>query len=837
MTEFHIQAATPPILAGSAFSNSASSKTFFIPVGSLSTYQSSWGSWYTFVEEETLLFNLTINTNDSTWGTGSYSALSDSIAKITAVPYYGYHFDHWSFGSTSNPDTIMLTEDATITAIFAKNQYSLSVNVNIDSSGSVSLPLGNTAYYLDTLTAIAHPNAHYHFKKWKTVGSVSEDVDYSNLSLNDFTQMSADSTNPAGGNTFRYIVTTSITNTISWFCYYWFESLDGSMEWQFTPRCTGRQAIGYGHEILECNYNDLFTNTTIGNTITYSGLGGIKITYSNIGWVIEFPVEVRCVHRQTNASYTTVYWSTGETVLAETDTVDIVMDKNKDILCVFVPDTHYVSALTSDSTRGLAVSSGTSVAYGEHCTIQATANYGYHFDHWSDGETNNPRTVMITHDTVIVALFAKNQYNVTGATNDSIKGIVTGSATVDYLDTVTLTATANYGYQFIRWSDYQIENPRKIAATADITKTAIFDLNQFNLTVQADTSIHGTCTGGGIYNYMSEHTILATANYGYHFDHWSDGDTNNPRVVTLTQDTTLIAYFAPNQYNVSLESNDAALGSVQGNGIYNYLDTITISANAIEHYHLVHWNDGNTDNPRQIVVTCDTSFTAHFAIDTHTVNVVTSDIARGMVETTGTEFVYGTPCTVTATAYTGYTFAGWSNGVTSNPYTFAVLSDVELTALFIAEGEEVYTVNVESANPTMGTVSGGGQAFDGGSVVIRAAGNPGYHFTQWNDGNTDSVRTVVVHGNVTYTAYFASDNGTEGIDEPQNRDDIQVLARNHSICISGACGQRVYVYGIDGRMVATRRNATEQVSIPVPTTGVYFVKVGNLPARKVVVIR
>jgi hypothetical protein len=93
-----------------------------------------------------------------------------------------------------------------------------------------------------------------------------------------------------------------------------------------------------------------------------------------------------------------------------------------------------------------------------------------------------------------------------------------------------------------------------------------------------------------------------------------------------------------------------------------------------------------------------------------------------------------------------------------------VLSDVELTALFVAEGEGVYTVTVISDNPTMGTASGGGQALDGETVTIRAAGNPGYHFMRWNDNNTDSVRTVEVHGNVTYTAYFEPDDGTESID-------------------------------------------------------------------------
>lgn len=319
--------------------------------------------------------------------------------------------------------------------------------------------------------------------------------------------------------------------------------------------------------------------------------------------------------------------------------------------------------------------------------------------------------------------------------------------------------------------------------------------------------------------------IEATANYGYHFDHWSNGSTANPDTIALIGDSSVTAFFAQNSYSLSVMSGNPDLGAANGSGDYDYLDTIAITATAIEHYHFVRWNDGNTDNPRQVVIECDTTFTAFFAIDTHTVHVATNDIARGMVEATGTEFAYGTPCTVTATAYTGYTFAGWSNGVTANPYTFAVLNDVELTALFVAEGEQTYTVTVVSDDPTMGTASGGGQALDGGTVTIRAAGNPGYHFLRWNDNNTDSVCTVEVHGNVTYTAYFAS-NSTEAIDDV-NGNNIKVYAIEGRIVVEGRENRPVWVLDMYGRVVDNGR-------LP---SGVYLVKVGNLPARKVVVIR
>ena len=40
--------------------------------------------------------------------------------------------------------------------------------------------------------------------------------------------------------------------------------------------------------------------------------------------------------------------------------------------------------------------------------MTATANEGYEFTGWNDGNTENPRTVMITSDTAFVAIFTAN---------------------------------------------------------------------------------------------------------------------------------------------------------------------------------------------------------------------------------------------------------------------------------------------------------------------------------------------------------------------------------------------------------------------------------------------
>ena len=60
---------------------------------------------------------------------------------------------------------------------------------------------------------------------------------------------------------------------------------------------------------------------------------------------------------------------------------------------------------------------------------------------------------------------------------------------------------------------------------------------------------------------------------------WSDGDSNNPRKVFVTQDTAFVAYFdTVNMYDVELLSSNDEMGYVTGAGRYCDGDTVEIRA-------------------------------------------------------------------------------------------------------------------------------------------------------------------------------------------------------------------------------------------------------------------
>ena len=72
-------------------------------------------------------------------------------------------------------------------------------------------------------------------------------------------------------------------------------------------------------------------------------------------------------------------------------------------------------------------------------------------------------------------------------------------------------------------------------------------------------------------------------------------------------------------YTVTVRSNES-MGFVTGGGEYKLDEQVTLEAISNEGYHFVRWDDGNTDNPRRLTVTCDITLTAVFAKGNPTAN-------------------------------------------------------------------------------------------------------------------------------------------------------------------------------------------------------------------------
>ena len=121
----------------------------------------------------------------------------------------------------------------------------------------------------------------------------------------------------------------------------------------------------------------------------------------------------------------------------------------------------------------------------------------------------------------------------------------------------------------------------------------------------------------------------------------------------------------------------------------------------------------------------------------------------------GGSYEEGTEVTVTATVPEGKTFVKWTAAETDvstdNPYTFTVVADTTLTAVF---KDVKYTITVAGGE-------GGGEYVYGAEVTVTATVPEGKTFVKWMNGeedvSTDNPYVFTVTADMTLTAVFEND--------------------------------------------------------------------------------
>ena len=296
--------------------------------------------------------------------------------------------------------------------------------------------------------------------------------------------------------------------------------------------------------------------------------------------------------------------------------------------------TQYTLTVTA-GTGGSVSTSGGTYDDGTIVTVTATPNDGYEFVGWNGSDSTNATIdITINSNTTLEALFseiqstaATTQYNltVTAGTGGSVS---TSGGTYDDGTTVTITATPDDGYEFVRWNGSDSSNATiDITINSDTTLEAVFSeiqstaaTTQYNLTVTAGTG-GSVSTSGGTYDDGTTVTITATPDDGYEFVRWNGSDSSNATIdITINSDTTLEAVFSEiqstssniwsgpivqfskeNGSNPSLESNQDRITSnvwiTRGNNggqIFNIVKENSASKSFSPRGTL--WAKGNLDN-------------------------------------------------------------------------------------------------------------------------------------------------------------------------------------------------------------------------------------------------
>lgn len=281
---------------------------------------------------------------------------------------------------------------------------------------------------------------------------------------------------------------------------------------------------------------------------------------------------------------------------------------------------------------------------------------------------------------------------------------------------------------------------------------------QYAITTECE---HGTIQGGGDFNYQQTATLTVSADEHYHFLKWSDGNQDNPRQIQVTKAATYQAICTIDTFQVHTTITN---GTIEGGGKYTYGSTATLKVKPKLGYLFTEWTDGDTSNPRQIVVIQDTTLEATIIKDESNCTL-TVHFTQGSVQLNGAKIVSDSAYTfprhtsveLKAGSEPGHTFNGWSDGYVNTTRILVLTQDTLLATNYKIKSYEI-TTKIDGVG---GSVTGGGSYEYNSLVTLTAVPEKGYIFQEWTDGNMDNPRQIKVTNSTTkntYTARFQKEN-------------------------------------------------------------------------------
>lgn len=326
-----------------------------------------------------------------------------------------------------------------------------------------------------------------------------------------------------------------------------------------------------------------------------------------------------------------------------------------------------------------------------------------------------------------------------------------------------------------------------IAETAfnDCSSLSTFNLNAVNVT-DVDA-----LDGSGVF---SGCTALTTINFGPDVVGFSSdlffslNATANLSAINIAADRLLpitTSTFGYSQSGVSIRVPCSQLAAYQAHAAWSALGTISAD--------------------------CGTA-------TSHTLNVAANDTVMGSAWGTCT-FSSDTTTVIYATPAAGYGFSGWSDGGTGNPRSITVNTDSTVTALFflpsgtICDSTVYDTLHVDVYDTTFI------ELYDTLHVQIY------------------DTLVVTIYDTVHVTIYDTVQVDPAGIVLTEQNPVKVYVGEGHLVVEGSTMGDAVILYDMQGRQIVATHASGERTLLDLPATGAYLLRVGQRPAKKVVVVR
>lgn len=220
-------------------------------------------------------------------------------------------------------------------------------------------------------------------------------------------------------------------------------------------------------------------------------------------------------------------------------------------------------------------------------------------------------------------------------------------------------------------------------------------------------------------------------------------------------------------YDVVVNANPSAGGTVSGGGNFDWNTSVTVNATPNTGWTFTNWtaNDGSivsTSPSYTFTLWGDAVFTANFTQTAYQVTATPVPAAGGITTGDGA-YSLGSIATITATPNPGWQFDGWywaNIFYSANPvYSFEVTGQLDWVAQFSQVA--VYNVSVSASPSAGGAVSGGGNYNAGTTATVTATPNTGWIFNSWQSNgitvSTNPIYTFAVSGNTNLVAGFTQE--------------------------------------------------------------------------------
>lgn len=598
---------------------------------------------------------LTMAQNVTTWGTispspGNHVYTIGDVAPITATPAAGFIFSYWS-GDVANPTnpgtTVTIDGDKTVTAIFGKQDYALTMVADPPDGGILDPTAGIHTYKINSQVQLsATPEIGYRFKSWS--GNVND---------------------PASATTFITVVQN--------------ETVTARFELEQSALTISVNPPGAGFTTPMIGVHNYPAGATV--NLTAAPITG----YRFVGWSGEVADQ--------SSAVTSIIMDSDKAI-----TANFEMDAY--ILEMAVNPANGGTTSPAVGTHSYPAERVVQIA----ATPQAGYQFAGWVGNVAQPNVAATTVTMNQNQNVTANFISLGTVRVT--TNpQGLRIIVDGNAYLSPQDfswssgsthTIGIDSTTQYRgagarYTYQNWSDSG-EQTHQVTVNGVAVYIASFN-TQYYLTTANEPEDGGTinpASPGGWYNKDASVALSAAANsaMGYRFTGWSgsvSGTTNPTSIVMNTAKTVTAHYGRP--LAIVVTTQPAGLSVTVDGANYNSPasfnwepnSTHSISADTLKsggvytRHCFANWSDNKTRR-HNVTVLSDSIFTAHYTTQHFLTTAVNPEDGGEIVPASpGAWFNQNSSVQVQATANSGggYVFSGWIGALTGNTNPASLLMD------------------------------------------------------------------------------------------------------------------------------------------------------------------